>query len=75
MASADAVIAATGYILGGVSPIGQKKRLPMVIDNSAKALNTLYVSAGKRGLEVALSPIDLAQITGATFAAIATTQS
>ena len=75
MASADAVIAATGYILGGVSPIGQKKRLPMVIDDSAKALNTLYVSAGKRGLEVALSPIDLAQITGATFAAIATTQS
>ena len=68
MASADAVIASTGYVLGGVSPLGQKKRLVTVIHESALTLDTIHVSAGRRGLEVALSATDLAALTNATFA-------
>ena len=68
MASADAVIASTGYVLGGVSPLGQKKRLVTVIHESAVTLDTIHVSAGKRGLEVALSAADLAALTNAKFA-------
>ena len=67
MANADAVIASTGYVLGGVSPLGQKKRLASVIHKSAEGLATMHVSAGKRGLEVALSPADLALLTSAKF--------
>ena len=70
MANADAVIASTGYVLGGVSPLGQKKRLASVIHKSAEGLATMHVSAGKRGLEVALSPADLALLTSAKFADI-----
>ena len=70
MANADAVIASTGYVLGGVSPLGQKKRLASVIDKSAESLPIMHVSAGKRGLEVALSPADLALLTSAKFADI-----
>jgi Cys-tRNA(Pro)/Cys-tRNA(Cys) deacylase len=61
----------TGYVRGGISPLGQRKRLPTVVDSSAVALPTVYVSAGRRGLEVELAPADLVRLTDATVAAIA----
>lgn len=57
----------TGYVLGGCSPLGQKKRLRTFIDDSAQALATMFISAGRRGLEVELAPQDLKSQTSATF--------
>jgi Cys-tRNA(Pro)/Cys-tRNA(Cys) deacylase len=71
MADKALVARSTGYVLGGVSPVGQKVPLPTVIDETAQLWDTIYVSAGKRGLQVELSPADLSRVTGATFADIA----
>jgi len=62
MADKNDVLRSTGYVMGGVSPLGQKKRLKTVINSSAFELETVFVSAGKRGLEVELNPIALQKI-------------
>ena len=72
MADPAAATRATGYVLGGISPLGQKTRLPVVVDDSAAGFETVYVSAGRRGLQVELRPADLVQATGATLASVAT---
>jgi len=61
----------TGYVTGGISPLGQRRRLPTVVDASALDHETVFVSAGRRGLELELDPRDLVSLTGATVAAIA----
>ena len=61
---------ATGYVVGGISPVGQRRPLPTLIDASVADLPTVTVSAGQRGLSARLSPQDLAELTGAQFAAI-----
>lgn len=71
MADARKVERSTGYVLGGVSPLGQKRRLRTLIDDSALELPTLFVSAGRRGLEIELAPEDLAALLDARFEAIA----
>ena len=62
---------ATGYVTGGISPFGQRSRLPIVVDSSAEGWPTMYVSAGRRGLEVEVAPADLIALTGAVTAPIA----
>ena len=70
MADKQQAAVSTGYVVGGVSPIGQKKSLPTIIDSSAQTLNSINVSAGRRGLEIELSARDLQRLTSATFADI-----
>ncbi|QGY40315.1 Cys-tRNA(Pro) deacylase [Pseudodesulfovibrio cashew] len=71
MAEVKTVERVTGYVVGGVSPLGQKKRLDTVIDASAEDLETVFVSAGRRGLDIELSPQDLARLTRGGFAPVA----
>lgn len=72
-ALADRALAerATGYVRGGISPLGQRRQLPTVLDASALDFPTIYVSAGRRGLQVQLAPADLIALTAATTAPIA----
>jgi Cys-tRNA(Pro)/Cys-tRNA(Cys) deacylase len=62
---------ATGYVVGGISPIGLRRASPAFLDESALAFTTILVSAGRRGLQVELAPADLVRLTGAAVAAIA----
>lgn len=57
----------SGYVTGGISPFGQRKRLRTFVENSAIGLDRMYVSAGKRGLQLAVSPADLVKLTGASI--------
>lgn len=62
----------TGYVLGGISPLGQRQTSPTVIDGSALALETMLVSGGKRGLDIEVAPADLLRLTGGITAPIGT---
>jgi Cys-tRNA(Pro)/Cys-tRNA(Cys) deacylase len=70
MAPVAAAERATGYVAGGISPVGQRKRLPVLIDSSALGFSTVFCSAGRRGLELGLAPADLVRAAGATVARI-----
>lgn len=72
LAEVAAAERATGYVAGGISPLGQRKRLPTVLDASAETFDTLFCSAGRRGLEMELAPTDLTRLLNAKLAPIAT---
>ena len=71
LADPAAAARATGYVVGGISPLGQRSRLKVVVDESAAQFETVYVSAGKRGLQVQLAPADLVRAADAVLAPIA----
>ncbi len=71
LAPASDAARSSGYVVGGISPIAQKAALPTVLDEAAQLFDTIFVSAGKRGLQVELSPEDLLAITGARWGDVA----
>lgn len=71
MADVTAAERATGYVAGGISPLGHRKRLPVVVDASATAFETIFCSGGRRGLEIEVAPGDLIALAQATVAPIA----
>ncbi len=71
MADASDAERATGYVTGGISPLGQRRRLPTVVDASALRWESVYVSAGKRGLQISLAPADLVRLCRARPAGVA----
>ncbi|MEV5411754.1 Cys-tRNA(Pro) deacylase [Thermopolyspora sp. NPDC052614] len=73
MADAAKVERVTGYVVGGISPLGQRKRLPTVVDESALGFPTVFFSAGRRGLQVETAPDELIRLSGAITAAISKT--
>jgi Cys-tRNA(Pro)/Cys-tRNA(Cys) deacylase len=73
MAEAADAERATGYVVGGISPLGHRKRLPVFLDSTMQDRPTVLVSAGRRGLELELAPADLARLSGGTFADLGTT--
>jgi Cys-tRNA(Pro)/Cys-tRNA(Cys) deacylase len=70
LADKGAAERATGYVVGGISPLGQRKRLPSTVDESMLEWDTVLVSAGRRGLQIELAPADLIRLTGAKVAAL-----
>jgi Cys-tRNA(Pro)/Cys-tRNA(Cys) deacylase len=70
MAEVAAAERATGYVAGGISPVGRRKRLPVVLDASAMTHRTVFCSGGRRGLEIELTPADLVRAANATVASI-----
>ncbi len=70
LADPAAAARATGYVVGGISPLGQRSRLPIVVDASVERFETVYVSAGRRGLQVELAPGDLLRLSSAVTAEI-----
>ena len=71
MADPGAAQRSSGYVLGGISPVGQKRALPTVVDESAELFDVVYVSGGRRGFDIGLAPADLVRVTGAVLADIA----
>lgn len=71
MSDVAAAERSSGYVAGGISPIGQKRPLPTVIDETAQLFDIIYVSGGKRGMDIALAPDDLVRATSAMYAPIA----
>jgi Cys-tRNA(Pro)/Cys-tRNA(Cys) deacylase len=71
LAEVAAAERSTGYVVGAISPLGQKRRLATLVDQTAEDWPTMFVSGGRRGLEIELAPADLLDLTGGTLAAIA----
>ncbi|HPU12731.1 MAG TPA: Cys-tRNA(Pro) deacylase [Aeromicrobium sp.] len=70
MADQQAAQRSTGYVVGGISPFGQKRKLPTVLDSAALKFETVFVSGGRRGLDLEVKPVDLVQLTDAVVAKI-----